>query len=386
MGSTRKWVEEEARRTRPAFPRHRPHGREPVRVRLRPRRQPHLQDRRLPQHRLRPRARHRIYAGSTPYAGVPTYGYSEQNRLVTAKDANGATVTSVYDAFGRRIAWQTLRFVYDPAGRILEVSNRTSPVWMGDLVWVEGGLLGRVEKNVAAGVPAFAPPAIARFVPRDPAGWVVLLGASGSLLLLRVSVRRRSPRIAWASAASASFVLLGLACVPTGLEFYWIYTDQIGFPVAMTNTPATPSQAKVIWRASYEPFGLSTEELDPDGDGKQVRMPMRFPGQRWDFATNLHQNGFRDYDPATGRYLEADPVGQTGGVNSYAYAANDPVGLIDPLGYYGKTVHYFLTRDLALGAGMDRRTAEQIAAATQGMDKFGSLDHRTCSPSPVLSS
>jgi YD repeat-containing protein len=54
----------------------------------------------------------RIYAGSTPYAGVPTYGYNEQNRLVTAKDTNGATVTSVYDAFGRRIAWQTMRFVY----------------------------------------------------------------------------------------------------------------------------------------------------------------------------------------------------------------------------------------------------------------------------------
>jgi RHS repeat-associated protein len=128
--------------------------------------------------------------------------------------------------------------------------------------------------------------------------------------------------------------LLGLACTPTGLEFYWIYTDPIGFPVAMTNTPATPSQAKVIWRASYEPFGLATEELDPDGDGKQVRMPMRFPGQWWDFATNLHDNYFRTFDPTVGRYLEADPIGQLGGINVYEYADSNPTNAVDPYGLY----------------------------------------------------
>jgi RHS repeat-associated protein len=158
---------------------------------------------------------------------------------------------------------------------------------------------------------------------------VLVAGATGSILLLLVSVRRRSPRFAWASATSAGFVLLGLACTPTGLEFYWIYTDPIGFPVAMTNTPATPSQAKVIWRASYEPFGLATEELDPDGDGKQVRMPMRFPGQWWDFATNLHDNFYRTYDPATGRYLEADPIGQGATPNVFIYAIANPMLYVD---------------------------------------------------------
>jgi RHS repeat-associated protein len=299
----------------------------------------------------------RIYAGSTPYAGVPTYGYNEQNRLVTAKDANGATVTSVYDAFGRRIAWQTLRFAYDQAGRILEVSNRTSPVWVGDVVWVEGEFLGRVENNVAAGVLAFAPPAIAHFVPRDPAGSALAIGATGSLLLLLVSVRRRSSRFAWASAASAGAVLLGLACTPTGLGFYWIYTDPIGFPLAMTNTPATPSQAKVIWRASYEPFGLATEELDPDGDGKQVRMPMRFPGQWWDFATNLHDNFHRTYDPATGRYLEADPIGQFGHPNRYSYVAANPVNALDPYGLIWETSH----TDVHVGASFWARIKNLLA-------------------------
>ena len=37
-----------------------------------------------------------------------------------------------------------------------------------------------------------------------------------------------------------------------------------------------------------------------------------------------HFNMARTYDPATGRYLEADPVGLRGGWNLYRYASNRP--------------------------------------------------------------
>jgi len=43
-------------------------------------------------------------------------------------------------------------------------------------------------------------------------------------------------------------------------------------------------------------------------------------------------NFYRTYDPATGRYLEADPIGQAGGVNLYAYVENNPVNRVDALG------------------------------------------------------
>jgi RHS repeat-associated protein len=46
----------------------------------------------------------------------------------------------------------------------------------------------------------------------------------------------------------------------------------------------------------------------------------------------LHQNYFRDFDPAVGRYVESDPVGLKAGVNTYAYVANDPVSFFDPDG------------------------------------------------------
>jgi len=40
----------------------------------------------------------------------------------------------------------------------------------------------------------------------------------------------------------------------------------------------------------------------------------------------------RFYDPDTGRYISADPIGLDGGMNLYAYVSNDPVNWVDPWG------------------------------------------------------
>ena len=45
-----------------------------------------------------------------------------------------------------------------------------------------------------------------------------------------------------------------------------------------------------------------------------------------------HYNYFRDYDPATGRYVQSDPIGLLGGNNTYSYVDSSPLDWSDPEG------------------------------------------------------
>ena len=43
-------------------------------------------------------------------------------------------------------------------------------------------------------------------------------------------------------------------------------------------------------------------------------------------------NYFRDYDPSIGRYVESDPIGLKGGLNTFGYAEANPLLDVDPRG------------------------------------------------------
>jgi RHS repeat-associated protein len=63
------------------------------------------------------------------------------------------------------------------------------------------------------------------------------------------------------------------------------------------------------------------------------------PGQLFDGQAGLHQNGFRDYGPAIGRYPTSDPSGLVAGVNTYAYVRDNPISFIDRLGLTAEDVN-----------------------------------------------
>ncbi len=86
------------------------------------------------------------------------------------------------------------------------------------------------------------------------------------------------------------------------------------------------STGTVQWKAHYTPFGKAIVEVN------NLIQNIRFPGQYFDSESGLHYNYFRDYDPEIGRYIQSDPIGLNGGINTYGYALQNPLKYSDRLG------------------------------------------------------
>jgi RHS repeat-associated protein len=90
----------------------------------------------------------------------------------------------------------------------------------------------------------------------------------------------------------------------------------------------TDSSGTVVWSADYKPFGEATITVST------ITNNLRFPGQYYDAETGLNYNYFRDYNPAIGRYVQADRIGLRSDINLYRYTGNNPINRIDPLGLF----------------------------------------------------
>ena len=78
---------------------------------------------------------------------------------------------------------------------------------------------------------------------------------------------------------------------------------------------ATDKTQTAAWIGNYLPFGALNAAASVTG---AVGQDLRLPGQENDAETGLYHNGFRDFsEPSLGRYLESDPIGLVGGLNSY---------------------------------------------------------------------
>jgi RHS repeat-associated protein len=92
--------------------------------------------------------------------------------------------------------------------------------------------------------------------------------------------------------------------------WFTVHTDHLSTPRALTD-----KTGKMVWRWHSGPFGEGFTDTDTyvDRDGRSVTFNLRFPGQYFDAKTRRHYNYFREYDPATRRYPQSDPIGLAGG-------------------------------------------------------------------------
>jgi RHS repeat-associated protein len=78
----------------------------------------------------------------------------------------------------------------------------------------------------------------------------------------------------------------------------------------------------------YDPFGRIIEK---SGDYKDANK-FRFSTKYYEDDLGLSYYGFRYYQADTGRWLSRDPIRESGDINLYRFAGNEPVGRVDIFG------------------------------------------------------
>jgi RHS repeat-associated protein len=130
------------------------------------------------------------------------------------------------------------------------------------------------------------------------------------------------------------------------MAMYFIHTDHL-------NTPRMIADAdqKTVWQwEQAEPFGVNVPNENPSGLG-EFEFPLRFPGQYADKETGLIYNFFRDYDVGTGRYAQSDPVGLAGGLQTYGYAGQNPLRIVDRNGLLNSVDSFGVLEGGSFGIG-----------------------------------
>lgn len=264
-------------------------------------------------------------AGNLQTDGLRQYHYDSQGRLQSASTGQGEdapTTRYAHNALGQRV-------------------YKTEPLYTTQSAKDDGGALGDEE----------APGLIERIVqfftrlwsPKsndaEKLGWAYAYDEDGSLL-------GEYGMGGAASAGQSQFLYLPTASGPLPIaadidgSAYAIHTDHLGTPRRLTQ-----ADGQAAWQWAYTPYGdeaptlgakrFTSEATTPTTGSTSippVRFNLRYPGQYFDEESGLHYNYFRSYNPATGRYTQADPIRLEGGWNRFLYVGGNPLSRSDPLG------------------------------------------------------
>ncbi|MDQ1814179.1 BPSL0067 family protein, partial [Massilia sp. CCM 9210] len=277
-----------------------------------------------------------------------TFGYDELNRL-TSYNGNGTSQTYAYDASGNRIkagfGANSYTNTIDPLSNKLSATTGPGPAkanlynGAGDLMTdgthvVTYSGRGRPYRNQNGAVTTHQLfNGLDQRVFQTYGGGIFVYDEQGQLVgeysYLNGKVTRDTVYLGNLPVAVLTQTVTGTAPAQnTAINVFHIHPDHLGTPRMITRT----LDNKIVWRwDNGDPFGLTPPTESFSGSGT-FTFNLRMPGQYYDRSTNLFHNYHRDYDPQTGRYIQSDPIGLGGGVNTYAYVEGNPLFYSDPYG------------------------------------------------------
>jgi RHS repeat-associated protein len=272
---------------------------------------------------------------STRNGETTAYVYDANGNRIATTLPSGQVITATYDSQDRLLTWGDIRFTHTANGErasMLANGQTTSYTYDGfgniQGVTLPDGTRVRYRLDGAGrrvGVEV-NDQRVQGFLYQDDLRPMAELDAAGNVV--------------------SQFVYLERSNVPTyiikGTTTYRLISDERGSVRLVVNV----ATGAVVQALDYDGWGRIISDSNP---GFQ---PFGFAGGLYDRRTTLSHFGARAYDPATGRWLQKDPIGFAGGdANLYAYVGNDPVNAVDPTGQLGWLAAMAL--GAAFGAGLD---------------------------------
>ncbi len=280
------------------------------------------------------------------------YAYDQLNRLVwdASVDSTPSTATYTYDANGNRLTRESDTLVANQMIEYASASNTMTSINGTNVLSDQAGNTTNNGTGLVAGYNA-----------ANRLGWFKKNGTTLSMLYNGAGELVKTTAKASCSCGVCPKVYEYFHFLPDGralsmaqestykITVDWIWLD--GLPIAqiqegfLADGTHDPSSTEITFLVSDH---LGTPRLGMDNSGQEVwRMRsdafgrtaitssgpvvrLRFPGQINYGYAGIYYNYYRDYDSNTGRYLESDPIGLSGGLNTYIYALHNPLRFVDP--------------------------------------------------------